>query len=83
MHGRENNANNKKNLLKSLKSGDDKDLTLFALCTTPSKGNTPSPATKVMKRESRKLLPRIKEPTYQNKTLSRHIENTKTLTPEH
>ena len=56
----------KRTVLKCLKSEVEKDLVLLALRTAPGK-NTPSLVTKLMKRELRTLLPRIKEPTSQDK----------------
>ena len=75
----------KRILLKCLKSGDDKDLLLLALRTASGKEKTPSPATKLMKHELRTLLPRIKEPTYQDRASKQTTRKHKKtlLTPEH
>ena len=71
----------KRTLLKCLKMGDDKDLALLVLHTAPGKENTPSPATKLMKRELRTLLPRINEPTYRNKAYKETPRKHKKLLP--
>ena len=54
----------KRTPLKWLKSGDDKDFVLLALCMVTNNENTSSTVTKLIKCELRTLLPRIKEPIY-------------------
>ena len=71
----------KRTLLKCLKSGDEKDLSLLALRMASDKEKTPSPATKLMKCELQTFLPRIKEFTYQNKTCKQTPRKHKKLSP--